>query len=262
MKQNNKVMTGKISFDLKNKVVMITGAGRGIGKAIALACAHAGADLALGSRHVEECEQVAAECRKLSRRVRAATLDVVQLPSIRSFVDGALAEFGRIDVLVNNAGLTIVKPAEELSEAEFDTVCAINFKAPYFASAMVAKSMIERGVKGSIINISSQVGHVGGPLRSAYAGAKGGLNSLTRSMAAEWARHGIRVTGVSPTFTRTEMMERAAQNPEFRKNFDKIPLGRPGEPEEVAAAVIYLASEAGAFVTGHTLLVDGGFTAV
>jgi len=262
MKRDTRIMPGKISFDLKRKAVMITGAGRGIGKAIALACANAGADLALGSRHVEECEQVAATCRKLGVRARAWTLDVVQLPSIRSFVDGALAEFGRIDVLVNNAGLTIVKPAEELTEEEFDRVCAINFKAPYFASTMVAKSMIERGVKGSIVNISSQVGHVGGPLRSAYAGAKGGLNSLTRSLAAEWARHGIRVTGVSPTFTRTEMMERAAQNPEFRKNFEKVPLGRPAEPEEIAAAVIYLASDAGGFVTGHTLLVDGGFTAV
>lgn len=171
-------------------------------------------------------------------------------------------EFGRIDVLANNAGLTIVKPAEELSEEEFDSISDVNFKGPFFASAMVAKSMIERGVKGSIINISSQVGHVGGPLRAAYAGAKGGLNSLTRSLAAEWARHGIRVTGVSPTFTRTEMMERAAQNPEFRKNFEKVPLGRPAEPEEIAAAVIYLASDAGRFVTGHTLLVDGGFTAV
>ncbi|HKQ24390.1 MAG TPA: glucose 1-dehydrogenase [Burkholderiales bacterium] len=255
-------MPGQISFDLKSKTIMVTGAGRGIGKAIALACAHAGADLALGSRHVEESEQVAAACRELGVRARAWTLDVVQLHSIRGFVDNALAEFGRIDVLVNNAGLTIVKPAEELSEEEFDMVCDINFKGPYFASAMVAKSMIERGVKGSIINISSQVGHVGGPLRSAYAGAKGGLNSLTRSLAAEWARHGIRVTGVSPTFTRTEMMERAAQNPEFRKNFEKIPLGRPAEPKEIAAAVIYLASDAGSFVTGHTLLVDGGFTTV
>jgi NAD(P)-dependent dehydrogenase (short-subunit alcohol dehydrogenase family) len=124
-------MPDQISFDLKGRVAMITGAGRGIGKAIALACAHAGADLALGSRHVEECERVAAACRKLGVRARAGTLDVVQLPSIRGFVDGALSEFGRIDVLVNNAGLTIVKPAEELSEEEFDTVCDINFKAPY-----------------------------------------------------------------------------------------------------------------------------------
>jgi len=251
-----------LGFGLNGKVVLVTGAGRGIGRAIALACAHAGADVGLGSRHAEECEQVAASCREEGIRAKAWTLDVSRVSSISAFVDSALNEFGRIDVLVNNVGLTIVKAATELSEREFDEVSAVNFKAPFFASAMVARSMVERGIKGAIVNISSQVGHVGGPLRAAYAGAKGGLNSLTRSLAAEWAPHGIRVTGVSPTFTRTEMLERAALNPEFRKNFEKIPLGRPAEAEEVAAAVVYLASEAGRFVTGHTLLVDGGFTIV
>jgi 2-deoxy-D-gluconate 3-dehydrogenase len=252
----------QLRFDLKGKAVLVTGASRGIGRAISLACAQAGADIGLGSRHPEECERVAASCREAGVRARAWTLDVAQLPSIKAFVDASLEEFGRIDVLVNNVGLTIVKPAIELSEAEFDQVSTVNFKAPFFASAMVARSMIERGIKGVIVNISSQVGHVGGPLRAAYAGAKGGLNSLTRSLAAEWAPHGIRVAGVSPTFTRTEMLERAARNPEFRKNFDRIPLGRPAEVQEVAAAVVYLASEAGRFVTGHTLLVDGGFTIV
>lgn len=255
-------MTQALRFDLKGRVVAITGAGRGIGKSIALACADAGADVFLGSRHPDECEAVAAQCREHGVKAGAAMLDVRDLDSIRSFNDQVLAEFGRIDVLVNNVGLTIVKPAIELTEAEFDEVSAVNFKAPFFASTLAVKSMIERDIKGCIVNISSQVGHVGGPLRAAYAGSKGGLNSLTRSFAAEWAAHGIRVVGVSPTFTRTEMMEKSARNPEFRKNFEKIPLGRPGEPEEVAAAVVYLASDAGRFVTGHTLLVDGGFTIV
>lgn len=255
-------MSEALGFRLDGKVVAITGAGRGIGRAIALACSRAGADLVLGSRHVEECEQVAKSCRGDGVKAVACRLDVAQLDSIREFVDAAVKHYGRIDVLVNNVGLTIVKPAVELSEEEFDAVSAINFKAPFFAATAAARSMIAHGIKGTIVNISSQVGHVGGPLRAAYAGAKGGLNSLTRSLAAEWAPHGIRVVGVSPSFTRTEMMERAAQNPEFHKNFEKIPLGRPGEPEEVAAAVVYLASDAGRFVTGHTLLVDGGFTAV
>lgn len=240
----------------------ITGAGRGIGKAIALACAAAGADLTLGSRHVDECESVAADCRKSGVHAKAIMLDVADLSSVRAFIDTTVAAYGHIDVLVNNVGLTIVKPATELSEREFDQIATINFKAPFFASTAAATRMIETGTRGVIVNISSQVGHVGGPLRAAYAGAKGALNSLTRSLAAEWAAHGIRVVGVSPTFTRTEMMEKSAQNPEFRKNFEKIPLGRPGEPEEVAAAVVYLASEAARFVTGHTLLVDGGFTIV
>ena len=255
-------MSETLGFDLNGKAVVITGAGRGIGKAIAHACANAGADVVLGSRHPDECEQVAADCREYGVRASSATLDVRESESIRAFVNKGLDEFGRIDVLVNNVGLTIVKPAIELTEAEFDEVSTVNFKAPFFASCLVAASMIERNIKGCIVNISSQVGHVGGPLRAAYAGAKGGLNSLTRSFAAEWAPHGISVTGVSPTFTRTEMMEKSARNPEFRKNFEKTPMGRPGEPEEVAAAVVYLASDAGRFVTGHTLLVDGGFTIV
>lgn len=255
-------MSETLGFDLKGRAVVITGAGRGIGKSIAEACAEAGADVFLGSRHPDECEQVAALCRERGVKAGSAMLDVRDLASIRAFVDKAIADFGRIDVLVNNVGLTIVKPAFEMTEAEFDEVSAVNFKAPFFASTLVARGMVERGIKGCIVNISSQVGHVGGPLRAAYAGSKGGLNSLTRSFAAEWAAHGIRVVGVSPTFTRTEMMEQSARNPEFRKNFEKIPLGRPGEPEEVAAAVVYLASDAGRFVTGHTLLVDGGFTIV
>ena len=255
-------MTDSLSFDLKDRIVLITGAGRGIGKSVALACAKAGADVMLGSRHPDECETVAVQCRDLGVRASSGSLDVSDLDSIRTFVSLALAEFGRVDVLVNNVGLTIVKPAIEMTEQEFDEVSAVNFKAPFFASTLIAKSMIEREIAGCIVNISSQVGHVGGPLRAAYAGAKGGLNSLTRTFAAEWAPHGIRVCGVSPTFTRTEMMEKSARNPEFRKNFEKIPLGRPGEPEEVAAAVVYLASDAGRFVTGHTLLVDGGFTIV
>ncbi len=255
-------MTEALGFDLKGRVVAITGAGRGIGKSIAEACASAGADVFLGSRTTGECEKVAQDCRERGVRAGVARLDVREMASIRSFNDAILAQFGRIDVLVNNVGLTIVKPAFELTEAEFDEVCTVNFKAPFFASTLAAQSMVEKGIKGCIVNISSQVGHVGGPLRAAYAGSKGGLNSLTRTFAAEWAPYGIRVVGVSPTFTRTEMMEKSARNPEFRKNFEKIPLGRPGEPEEVAAAVVYLASDAGRFVTGHTLLVDGGFTIV
>jgi 2-deoxy-D-gluconate 3-dehydrogenase len=255
-------MSNRINFDLTGKVMLVTGAGKGIGKAIALVCAEAGADLALGSRAVAESEETAAACRAFGRRAEAWPLDVAQVASVRHFVEQTLATFGRIDVLVNNAGINFVKPAIELSEAEFDAIAAVNFKGAFFASTLVAKSMIERGVKGTIINISSQVAHVGGPLRAAYTGTKGALNQLTKSFAAEWAEHGLTVNGVSPTFTRSPMLETAMKNPEFLKNLAKVPLGRPAEPEEIAAAVLYLASEPARIVTGHTILVDGGYTAI
>ena len=255
-------MSSKVSFDLTDKVVMVTGAGKGMGITIARVCAEAGADVVVGSRTVAESEQTAELCRATGRRAEAWHLDVQSVGSIREFVDKALAAFGRIDVLVSNAGYNNVKPAIEYTEADFDTICDTNFKGAFFCATTVARSMIEREIKGAIINISSQAGHVGAPLRSIYSGAKGGVNNMTRSLAAEWAQYGITVNGVSPTFTRTPMLEAALKNPDFRKNLDKVPMGRLAEPEEIAAAVVYLASNAARAVTGHTILVDGGFTAV
>ncbi len=255
-------MSNKVNFDLTDKVVIVTGAGKGIGKYIALACAEAGADVALGSRTVSESEATAAECRATARRAEAWHLDVSDVVSIQTFVKNTLDAFGRIDVLVNNAGYNKVMPALEVTEAVFDDISNINFKGAFFTATTVAKHMIEQGIKGSIINISSQAGVVGGPLRAVYSGAKGAINQISKSLAMEWAEHGITVNAVAPTFTRTSMLEEAMKNPDFCKNVEKVPLGRPAEPLEIAAAVIYLASEASCMVTGHTLVVDGGWTAI
>ncbi|MFO7168584.1 MAG: glucose 1-dehydrogenase [Chloroflexota bacterium] len=255
-------MAQPLSFDLTDKVVVVTGAGRGIGKAIAEACAHHGAHLALGSRTVEESEAVAEACRAMGRRAAAWQLDVARVDSIRAFVGQVLEAYGRIDVLVNNAGANVPKPALEYTEEEFDLVVDVNLKGVFFMSTAVAQSMVERGIAGSIIQITSQVGVVGGALRSVYSGAKGGVGNLSRALAAEWAPHNITVNCVAPTFTRTPMLERALQNPEFAKNLEKVPMGRTAEPEEIAAAVVFLASPAARMITGQVLCVDGGYTAV
>jgi len=249
-------------FALTDKAIVVTGAGRGIGRAIAIAAARMGADVVLGSRTLSEVETAAEEIRALGRRAECFFLDVTEIPSIEAFVADALEAFGRIDVLVNNAGWNRLKPALEYTEEEWDLILNTNLKGLFFCSQIVGRHMIEQR-RGKIINISSQMGIVGGPLRAPYCASKGGVGQLTKALAVEWAPYNIKVNAVAPTFTRTPLAEKALQNPEFQEDvLRRILLGRLAEPEEIAGAVLYLASDAADMVTGQILAVDGGWTAV
>ena len=247
-------------FDLSGKVAIVTGAGRGMGYHIALALAKYGADLVVCSRTVSELEKVGAQIEKLGRRALIQKMDVTNIPEIHSMVEAAVKTFGRIDLLVNNAGLNIPQWAEEVTEEAWDRVFDINLKGTFFCAQAVGKVMI-RQKRGKIINISSQSGSVGLIMRSAYCASKGGLNLLTKVLALEWAKHNILVNAIAPTFLETPMTKPMLEKKEFHDYvMGNILLGRLAKFEDVTGAVIYLASEASNMVTGHVLLIDGGWT--
>lgn len=252
-------------FELKDKIVVVTGAGRGIGRTIALDAARSGADLAVGSRTVTELETLAVEIKKTGRNCFYRRLDVVDVASIQAFFDAVVEEFGRLDVLVNNAGYNKLGKILDYDEELYDQIVDANLKNVFFCSQIAARKMIAAGKGGSIVNISSQAGVVGAPERGPYSGAKGGVNNMTRTMAAEWAEFGIRVNAVAPTVTRSPLAEGALESSAaFREavRTKNLLRGDLAEPEEISAPVIFLASEAASMVTGHTLVVDGGWTIV
>jgi len=255
-------MAGFPNFDLTGDVALVTGAARGLGRAISLALAHAGADVALGLRDVKTGSELASEIQAMGRRALPLQMDVTSTEQISRAVSEAAAHFGRLDILINNAGLAPGNLAEDFREEDFDLTVNVNLKGTFFASQRVGRLMI-RQKRGRIINLSSQAAFVALPTESVYCMTKAGISHLTRCLAVEWGKHNINVNAVAPTFIATPGTEEALSDPVFRADvIERIAgLHRIGEPMDVAGAVVFLASPAASLITGQTLLIDGGWTA-
>ncbi len=249
-------------FDLTGQVGLVTGAARGLGRAISLALANAGADVALGLRDVSTGTDLVREIEAMGRRALPLQMDMTRMDQIVRAIDEAVGHFGRIDILVNNAGLAPENPAENVTEKDFDLTLAVNLKGTFFASQAAGRVMI-RQKRGCIVNMSSQAGFAALPTESVYCMTKAAIAHLTKCLAVEWGKHNIRVNAVAPTFIRTPGTEECLSNPEFRADVEEriAALHRIGEPVEVAGAVVFLASPAASLITGHTILIDGGWTA-
>lgn len=248
-------------FSLANQLALVTGASQGIGYGLAKVLAHAGATVAVAARSSADLERLVAEIRAEGGQAQAFPLDVRDVSQIQSWVASVAATFGRLDILVNNAGLGANHPTLAVSEAEWDDMMAVNLKGLFFCCQAAGRLMLPQGA-GRIINISSQASVVGIPDHAVYCASKGGVNQLTRVLALEWSVRGVTVNAVAPTFIYTPGTAERLDSPAYRQSvMDRVPLGRVGTITDVAAAVIYLASPAGALVTGTVLMVDGGWTA-
>jgi NAD(P)-dependent dehydrogenase (short-subunit alcohol dehydrogenase family) len=250
------------SFSLAGRTALVTGAARGLGRAISLALAQTGADVALGLRDKASDGGLVAEIEKIGRKALPLQMDVMDLQQSYAAADEAVAAFGHLDILVNNAGGGTEGSIEDFPEEEFDWTVDFVVKSTFFISQHVGRHMIARR-SGSIINMGSQAGAIALPGEAIYCLSKAAVSHMTKCFAVEWGKHNVRVNCVAPTFFRTDGTAEALSNPEFRADvMERIAgLHRIGEPHEVAGAVAFLASDAAGMITGHTLLIDGGWTA-
>ncbi|WP_416916664.1 MAG: SDR family NAD(P)-dependent oxidoreductase [Roseicyclus sp.] len=246
------------SFRLDGLRALVTGASSGIGLGAAAALAGAGAHVTLVARRQAELDAVAEAIRAAGGQAQTLALDITDIAA----TDRAVAAHGPFDILVNSAGLARHAPALDTTPEDYDAVMGLNLRAAHFLTRAVARGLIDAGKPGSLINISSQMGHVGGPDRSVYCASKHAIEGMTKAMALEWAPHGIRVNTVCPTFIRTPLGEQTLKDPAKKAwILSKIKLGRVGEIADIMGPVVFLASPAAALITGTHLLVDGGWTA-
>lgn len=246
------------SFRLDGKRALVVGASSGIGQAAAVALAEAGANVTLAARSIDKLKQIGDALRGMGLMASTLAIDVQDVEA----TEQAIASHAPFDILVNSAGLARHGPALETTPADFDTVMGINVRGAYFVTRAVAQRLVTANRTGSLINISSQMAHVGGIDRAVYSATKHAVEGFTKSMAIEWGKHGIRVNTICPTFIRTPLAEQTFANPErVRWIEEKIKLGRVGELEDMMGPVTFLASDAAAMITGSALMVDGGWTA-
>ncbi len=246
------------SFRLDGRRALVTGAGRGIGLAAAAALAQAGAHVVLAARSEEEIKRAADAIRAAGGSAEPLALDVMNIQATASSLEKA----GPFDILVNNAGTNRPKPIMEATEEDFDAVLDLNVKAAYFVAQAVARGMIAAGIKGSVIHMGSQMGHVGGPNRTLYCASKWAIEGLNKAMALDLAKHGIRSNTIAPTFIETPLTKPFFANEVFLASvLEKIKLGRLGQVEDIMGAIVFLASDASALMTGTSIVVDGGWTA-
>ena len=251
-------------FGLKDRIAVVTGASQGIGRAIALGLAHAGAHLALAKHPVgnmEEIQNLRTEIEALGRQAIIVPTDVSQPTQLTALMEATKAKYGAIHILVNNAGWTGTTPALEVTEEEYDKTMAASLKSVFFACQAAARIMIPQG-KGRIINIGSNFGVVGFKKRSVYAAAKAGVHHLSRALSLEWAHDGVLVNTVAPCITETESRRNILERPGYKEwaTGEMLPRGRWNQPEDIVGAVLFLASDMADMIVGHVLMVDGGWT--